>query len=275
MGLLQSVQLLDELIEHHRFRFMAQPIYEIGTNGKAIYHYGSEMLAREQVGLPGGGQVPPNILFEMARARGRWAELDEAFFASALSMPTQGLGRLFINLHVDSLMRDSIAELIAGAALTMQSQGGMVVELSEHIPVDDWATVRSRMEELTALGIKFALDDFGAGHANFQAVLDAPMHYVKLDKTLVRDVEKNDRRKRLYNDVVALIRGADIGVVCEGIETIDQYWIAIEAGCHFLQGYYLGRPAAFNDGQTETGQVTVDEQAEEPVKDRLVLVGRK
>lgn len=236
MSLLESVRTLDEIIGQSRFHFAAQPILS------AVDHacFGHELLVRgENNGWSDGS---PGRLFEAAFRRGRWSEMDEAFLRAAMDYRDATTGATFLNTHIDSLLRDPVAEMIAREARRRDRTNRLVVEVSEHTPVEDWRPVRVRMEEIAAHGAAFALDDFGAGHANLKAVFEAPLDYLKTDQSLIKQASQDATRLRMFADLVRLSANGGIETVCEGVENDFHQQVAIDCGCDLLQGFHLGRP---------------------------------
>ncbi len=93
------------------------------------------------------------------------------------------------------------------------------------------------------LGCLVAIDDFGAGHSNFDRIWRMRPHIVKLDRGTVVQAETSPQVRRLLPNLVSLLHESGSLVVMEGIETETQAHIAMDAGSDFVQGYHFGRPA--------------------------------
>src|SRR5262249_35907294 len=95
---------------------------------------------------------------------------------------------------------------------------------------------------LHCLEIELAYDDFGVGRARLRELADAPPNFVKLDRSLVHEIDQATTRQELMQ---ALCRGiTDLGIllIAEGIETPAEARVCRRLGCHFGQGYLLGHP---------------------------------
>jgi EAL domain-containing protein (putative c-di-GMP-specific phosphodiesterase class I) len=110
----------------------------------------------------------------------------------------------------------------------------LVVELSERVVTEDVQRVAARLADLRALGVRTAIDDFGAGYASLTHLRRLPVDVLKLDEALVADP--------LADVVVRLGERLGLMVIAEGVETEEQLAVLQEAGCEYAQGYLFSRP---------------------------------
>jgi len=117
----------------------------------------------------------------------------------------------------------------------------LTVEITEDALFSDMNAAAAGIGNLSALGIKVALDDFGVGFSNLRALSELPIHYVKMDRSLIRNIAQDARARALAESAVRL--GASLGlcVVAEGVESPDQAQLLRRFGCHRLQGYMFGK----------------------------------
>lgn len=117
----------------------------------------------------------------------------------------------------------------------------VVVEIVEQ-PTDDAERLQETVRYYQELGCLTAIDDFGAGHSNFERIWNLSPDIVKLDRTLVAHASKGTRARQILNGIVSLLHQSGCLVLMEGIETHDQAMIAIDAGVDFVQGFYFSSP---------------------------------
>ena len=98
--------------------------------------------------------------------------------------------------------------------------------------------------ELRARGYRIAVDDLGAGYSGLNNLATLRPEFVKIDMSLIRDIHKDQRKLNLVQSLVDFANKANMLIVAEGVETEEEAAAATSAGCHMLQGYLLGRPAA-------------------------------
>jgi EAL domain-containing protein (putative c-di-GMP-specific phosphodiesterase class I) len=92
------------------------------------------------------------------------------------------------------------------------------------------------------LGMSLALDDFGTGYSNFAYLQKVPATVVKVDQSLIRNVDANPRDQRIVRSLIALARELDYQVVAEGVETEQSLGLIRDWGCDVAQGYHFSRP---------------------------------
>jgi len=134
----------------------------------------------------------------------------------------------------------------------------VAIELTEaELPSEE--RLAAAMEHYRELGCLIVVDDFGAGHSNFERVWRVQPDIVKIDREMTRRLSSNSVARRMLSGIVSLLHDAGAMVCVEGVETEDQALCAIDAGADQLQGFYFARPA----------ETLVDEAACRDVFDHL------
>lgn len=118
----------------------------------------------------------------------------------------------------------------------------IVMEIVEQ-PTDDAVKLKETVAYYRELGCLTAIDDFGAGHSNFERIWNLSPDIVKLDRSLLMRAVDDQRARQILNGIVSLLRQSGCLVLLEGVETRDQVMIAIDAGVDFVQGFYFQRPS--------------------------------
>jgi EAL domain-containing protein (putative c-di-GMP-specific phosphodiesterase class I) len=113
--------------------------------------------------------------------------------------------------------------------------------VTEHEVIDDYDVVRAAIREL-GNDIRVAVDDAGAGVANFGHIIDLRPDFVKLDFSIVRRVNANLGRQALVVGMRHFARTAGCRLIAEGVETIEEARTLTALGVEFGQGYLFGRP---------------------------------
>src|SRR6185503_6385786 len=200
--------------------------------------YGYEALVRTTVeALP-----RPESLFVAAQRLGRVHQLGRVIrnqvAASLAPLSTRELA-VFVNVNPNELTDDS---LYAADADLSAAARGVVLEITERAALEEVPAVRSRIAALKDLGFRIALDDLGAGYAGLTSFSVLEPNIVKLDMSLVRDVDKEPIKRRLVESMTRLCKASGILVVAEGVETKAEHDVVVELGCDLIQGYLIGRP---------------------------------
>jgi EAL domain-containing protein (putative c-di-GMP-specific phosphodiesterase class I) len=118
----------------------------------------------------------------------------------------------------------------------------VVIELTEHVPVEDYGPVVDAFARLRVRGVRLAVDDTGAGFAGFRHILALAPDIIKLDSSLVRGIELDPARRALTAALVAFAADTGVDLLAEGVETFDELDTLTALGVRWAQGYLLGRP---------------------------------
>ena len=137
---------------------------------------------------------------------------------------------------------------------------GLIIELTETAAVTDWDEIMRNVAVFKDAGIGLAIDDFGAGHANFGLLVSLDPDLVKLDRTLVEAAMTSTRGRAVARMAADAARSAGARVVAEGISESAWGTELHDLGFDLLQGYAFGRPQALDSilsvGGTDPGQQT-------------------
>ncbi len=205
-----------------------QPIVGLSTGRRVGY----EALTRFADG------TPPDRMIREARAVGLGPDLELATLAAALdaarSLPR---GRwLSLNVSPDVvLLADRLAGLVSG------SPRRLVLEVTEHEAIDDYAALLSAVSNLGP-SVSLAVDDAGAGFASLRHVVELRPKFLKVDISLVRDVDRDLTRQAMVAGLAQFAHRARCAVIAEGIETRAEAAMLRELDVGYGQGYFLGRP---------------------------------
>ena len=102
------------------------------------------------------------------------------------------------------------------------------------------------LNRINDLGVRISIDDFGTGYSSASVLKTLPVHTLKIDQSLVRNLpgEKNDQA--ITKAIIEMGRELGVNVAVEGVETEEQLAFLREAGCDFFQGYLLGKPVPYD-----------------------------
>jgi diguanylate cyclase (GGDEF)-like protein len=118
------------------------------------------------------------------------------------------------------------------------------LELTESAAMEVSSAVTEEIANLRSDGARIAIDDFGTGYSNIARLRSMPLDRVKLDPSLIADIETDEKARVVVQAVIQLIRGVDCEVVAEAVETVAQADILRAMGCDTVQGFIFA-PAMF------------------------------
>ena len=116
------------------------------------------------------------------------------------------------------------------------------VEITEGEWIRASTTVLAQLSEIRALGVDVAIDDFGTGYSNFAYLHEIPANVIKLDKSIITDLENKPRNCIIAQSIFQLAHRLGYRTVAEGIETFKCLDLVRSYGCHEAQGFFLSRP---------------------------------
>jgi diguanylate cyclase (GGDEF)-like protein len=205
-----------------------------------------EVLARWN--HPEQGLLLPAAFVPIAEELGLIGQIDEHVFeaacAHAVPWVREGLiESISCNVSPRDLLDPAFSrKLIGRLARTELPATALTVEVTETFLLQDFALARRHIERLAAKGVKIALDDFGTGYSNVRALMNLPIHTVKLDRSLIEAVGRDARVSKLVGAMLNAARGLGVRIVAEGVEHEAQALFLRAAGCDRMQGYLFARP---------------------------------
>ena len=232
-----------QVLDHSSITMVFQPIVDLLSGAVAGY----EALARFPGSLPRG----PDEWFRDAVMAGLGSDLELLAIRSAVadidSVPDDAY--LSLNVSPATALLPQLAEILAVVG------DRVLLELTEHTPVDEYQRLVGALTQLRRLGVRVAVDDAGSGYASLRHILRLDPAVIKLDLDLTRGIDTDPARRALAASLVVF--GQEIGatIVAEGIETATELDALRRLGVRFGQGYHLGRPAPLPTGRRSVASV--------------------
>ncbi|MEA2478509.1 MAG: hypothetical protein QOJ07_431 [Thermoleophilaceae bacterium] len=224
---------LARLVAGEGIAMVVQPIVDWRT-GKV---HACEALARFQM----AGTQSPLHWFALADEFGMRDELELACLRAALAiLDDRPAGtRLSVNLSGPVLVDPRAQELMAA----QPDVSGLIVEITEEALVEGDAGLQAAIGPLLERGASFAIDDMGSGYSGLRQITALHPTYLKLDRSLVRDIHTDPDRAALIGALVGYAQHTGGLLVAEGVEVVEELDTVAALGVPLIQGYYFGRPA--------------------------------
>ncbi|MDF1763656.1 MAG: EAL domain-containing protein, partial [Oleibacter sp.] len=118
----------------------------------------------------------------------------------------------------------------------------IVLEITEHAPIEDYSIFREALKPLQEKGIRLAIDDAGAGYSSFQHILELSADIIKLDISLIRNIHLDTRRRALATALIAFAKAINCMMIAEGVECEEELLELRKLGVGKAQGYFIGHP---------------------------------
>ena len=227
--LARSRMRIETIVAAGAFHPEFQPMVDLARRGPIGY----EALTRFADG------TRPDLVFAEARRCGLERRLESATLRSAVAAAEELPGGCFLSLNVSPALILAGDELRAILAVRTRP---IVLEITEHETIADYAALRSAFVALGS-GLRLAVDDAGAGVANFNHLIELRPQFVKVDIGLVRGVNADLTRQALIVALLHFATATDCRLIAEGIETEAERAVLEKLEVPFGQGYLFGRPA--------------------------------
>ena len=226
---------ITKLIGERAMQIHQQPIHAIAS-GKPV---GVECLARFPDALMRG----PDKWFDEAAEVGRGLELELLAVESALDSLKHVPEGIYasVNVSPDTIISGALHQVLQRAGKT-----NLVVEVTEHQKVDDFAALKKALEPISRYA-RIAIDDVGSGYAGLRHLVDLAPDMLKLDMTLTRDIHKDLARCALVGAMVRFAEAIGSKLIAEGIEHAEEAEVLKKLGVEFGQGYYFAKPMPVED----------------------------
>ncbi|SFT91733.1 EAL domain, c-di-GMP-specific phosphodiesterase class I (or its enzymatically inactive variant) [Geodermatophilus amargosae] len=220
---------LDPLVASGGPSVVLQPIVDLATGVRV----GAEALSRFPLEWGKG----PDVVFEEAHSVGRGDEMELLALRGAAALLDRVGGYVAMNVSPQTLLTPAFSALLADLPLDR-----VLLELSEHDPVEDYDALTTTLLPFRAAGMRLAIDDVGAGFSSLRHIVVTDPDVIKMDRSIVSGLHVDPVLSKLVESLVVFGHGCGVTVVAEGIETADEAAHLRDLGVDLGQGWYFGRP---------------------------------
>jgi len=230
---------LPDIVNQKRVGTLFQPIVSV-ENGVVC---GYEALAR---GPEGSLLYEANDLFAKAENQGYLSRLDQLTSQLAVIRFKQRelVEQLFLNFSPHSLVsnRQVMSDLLAFMQLQDMQPEQVVIEITEHCPIEDIGKLCSVLDRYRKAGFKIALDDLGSAYSSLQLWSELKPEYVKLDRHFIQQIHLHEEKQYFVQSMQELAEKLGCIVIAEGIENRRELETICKMGIPLVQGFYICKP---------------------------------
>ena len=247
------VDILPQVIAKGELDIFLQP--KVRLPGQEIY--GFEALVRWR---RNGRIVPPEDFIRIAEESGLIFELDKYVLEVAIreigDYNSQQRASISVSVNLSALHFNSrrilrwVQDALDASAL---SPDLLTLEITETTELRDWEEARRIMSDLRRIGVKISIDDFGTGYSSLSYLRSAIVDEVKIDRSVVDQIAISNEARFLLDGILDIAGNLGLGVVVEGVETMEQATILYEMGADRAQGYLFGKPVPVRDAINALG----------------------
>lgn len=239
---------LQRALDREEFLLHYQPLIDIGTGRLS----GLEGLLRWRHSEK--GMIYPAEFIPLAEETGlmepigRWAL--KTACTQGVAWQKAGLPpvSLSMNLSRGQFRQRELAGMVAGTlADTGLEPRYLELEITEDLMAHNIEADINTFNDLSALGVRFSLDDFGTGFSSLSYLSRTPLRALKIDRSFISNVTTNPDDGAIARLIIAMARTLNLNVVAEGVETREQLEFLFDHGCNTMQGYLVSPPVSADD----------------------------
>ena len=214
----------------------SQPIVESGTHEMI----GQECLVR--IMEADGTIVPPGKFLPMIADTHLYTRLSRHMIKNTIGYMADKQSPFSINLSPQDLLSDKTLEVLETAISGMNDPTRLGLEVLESEQIRDYGRMIEVCDHFRSLGARIIVDDFGSGYSNIDEIIKLEPQIIKLDGSLIRNIDKNQKQRNIASQLVRLCQVFNAKTVAEFVHNQQVCEIAEQMGVDYLQGYYFGEP---------------------------------
>lgn len=236
-------RIIKESLDNDNFYMVYQPQYEI--NQKKLRGFESLIRLKTQT----GEVISPAEFIPVAEKTDLILRIDHYVIRRVLrefKEPLEKAGNSFVvsvNVSAKNIasfdFADKVKEMIEEVGFPPQC---LEIEITEYCLVQSLELTIMNISKLREIGVQIALDDFGTGYTSLSYLAKLPINLLKIDKSLIDDIELNSKSRDFANAVISMGHMMGCEVISEGVENDKQLELLADHKCDFVQGYVWGKP---------------------------------
>ena len=237
---------LRQALSKDQFQLVFQPKVDIIHN-RII---GAEALLRWQ--HPELGWVPPDKFIPISEDTGQIISIGHWVFEHACravielwcsKKERENIQTMSVNVSPRQFRHpDFVNKVKSIIATTGVDPDCIEIEVTENLLVHDYDEVRSKLEQLKAIGLHISIDDFGTGYSSLRYLQQLPVDILKIDHSFVSNIDTEPANAAIVESIIAMATRLGLDIIAEGVETRNQLAYLRVQGCTICQGFYFSEP---------------------------------
>ncbi|MGX3012003.1 EAL domain-containing protein [Helicobacter sp. 23-1044] len=194
-----------------------------------------------------GRIVLPGLFLEVSKRSSSYSKLSRLMIESTFQRLAERKDCVFsINLALEDMNSTDFLMWFMERIVHYKIEGRVVAEITEQESVEEFESVNNFITNIRDIGVKIALDDFGSGYSNFSILMKLQIDYLKLDGSLISNIDKDKNAQIIVQTIVQFAKSLDIKTVAEFVSSEAIYNTIKDMGIDYAQGYFTGKPVELN-----------------------------
>lgn len=241
----------NELLRTEMLDALAEGQFELYYQPKIAFRTG-EMMGVEALirwHHPSKGFVPPCDFIPLAEQTGIITKIDEWGLRTACNqiLKWQEMGlppvRVSVNMSQAQFYRTDVVTTVTNVLQETGIDPSLLeIEVTETMAMQDIERTVNVLGRIREMGVSISMDDFGSGYSSLSSLKTIPLDILKIDRSLVCDLDDNEVSKQITGAIVDLGKAMKLMILAEGVETQEQCRYLTDIGCDLAQGYFYSKP---------------------------------
>ncbi|WP_455756743.1 EAL domain-containing protein [Sulfurimonas sp.] len=214
-----------------------QPIVPIQDSNKPIKYESLVRIKEED-----GNILPPFNFIKVARQNRIYYKLTNQVVKNTLEVIQKYKIPCSLNISIVDIENSKTLDMLYETFRKFRYNHLLTVELLETEEFKDYQAVHDFCLKVRSFGIKIALDDFGSGYSNFTHILNLPIGYIKIDASLISNIDRDIHAQIMVETIVGLAKKLNIETIAEFVSSQEILNIVKKLDVDYAQGYYTGKP---------------------------------
>jgi len=186
--------------------------------------------------------IPPHTFIDVAKQNKVYYKLTRKVFENTLSVIKKYKVPCSINISIVDIENDKTLNSIYEMLDEFNYNHLITIEILETEEFKDYEIVHSFCTKIRSYGIKIALDDFGSGYSNFTHILNLPIDYIKIDSSLISNIDRDKHSQIMVETIVGLAKKINVKTIAEFVSSKEILNTVRRLKVDYAQGYYVGKP---------------------------------
>jgi len=233
----KDIDFVKEALQEERVTCHYQPIYD--HNSKKILKY--EALVRiidnnEKI-------ISPAYFLPGLKHTNIHYKLTQRILSIVFEKFKENSSHVSININFSDLINIDIENTIVKELQNNKNLASRVTfEILESDEIENIELFKEKIELIHSLGSKVSIDDFGSGYSNFRTIIDIEANFLKIDGSLIKNIDKNEKDFKVVKSIVLFAKEANLKTIAEFVHSKEVYDKLQQLDLDYMQGYYIAQP---------------------------------
>lgn len=234
---MEVIKMVKIALDNYKIVSYFQPI--INNKTRVIEKYESLVRLVDE----DGNVISPYAFLDISKKGSYYNKITHRVLENSFKILEHITTKISINLSSLDIEKEETREKLYSLLEEYKDDTSRIVfELLEDEVVRDFEVIKSFIKRVKKLGVKIAIDDFGAGYSNFERLLDFEPDILKIDGSIVKNIAKDSYSRNVVETIVSFAKKQKIITIAEFVENEEIFNILYDLGVDFSQGYYFGEP---------------------------------